>query len=69
MANNSICGIGVAYQANIGGEYKCFGWFVYVCVCGEGVQIYVRMVYWEKREGSMILSDLSTSLYPGANTA
>ena len=51
MANNSICGIGVAYQANIGGEYNnyCFGWFVYVCVCGEGVQIYVRMVYWEKK--------------------
>ena len=24
MANNSVCGVGVAYQANIGGRFKNF---------------------------------------------
>ena len=51
MANNSICGIGVAHQANIGGEYNCFGWFVYVCVClwGGGTDIRTYGLLGKKR--------------------
>ena len=36
MASNSICGIGVAYQANIGGEYIIVLVGLCLCVCGAG---------------------------------